>query len=166
MNPTIQEIAWILLWLEDHQKKMPGGRSRPPHYDATSWDFDDLFRVFRREATGSPDRLWQAVTERASTGLWPKMKPTDSFWLRQRWAMAVRYCRAVLEKRSRSDPTAVLASRPTDAQAAIRWLLSDKWDERLADIWIRENARDCVSCDWPEDGREYELERYFQKLGI
>ena len=166
MNLTPQETAWLLVWLEDHQKKMPGARSYPPHYDATSWDIDDIFHVFRREAVFSHDRVWQAVSERASTGLWPKMKSEDAFWLRQRWAMATRYCRAVLEKHSRSANSTVLAKCPTDAQAAIKWLLLDEWDRRLVDIWIHENARDCIGCDWPEDGREHELEREFQKRGI
>jgi hypothetical protein len=80
--------------------------------------------------------------------------------------MALRYCRAVLEKRSRSDPSAVVASRPTDAQAAIKWLWIDLWDTRLVDIWIRENARVCVAVDWPEDDEaQRELDRYFDKIG-
>jgi hypothetical protein len=171
MNLTPQEIAWLLLWLEDHQKKMPGARAHPPHYNATSWDIDDLFRAFREDAVWSRDILWQAVSVRAGTGVWPKIESRYAFWLRQRWTMAIRYCRAVLETRSHSDPTAVLASCPKDAQAAIRWLLLDEWDGRLVDIWIRENARDCVSCDWlddSEDGdeRERELERYFERRGI
>jgi hypothetical protein len=98
MNLTHGEVAWLLLWLEDHQKKMPGGRSHHPHYDATSWDFDDLFRAFREDAVWTRETVWQAVSDRAKTGTWPKMKPTHSFWLRERWLMASRYCRAILEE--------------------------------------------------------------------
>jgi hypothetical protein len=123
------------------------------------------------DAVWSRDVLWKAVCERAENGIWPKIESRHAFWLRQRWELACRYCRAVLEKQTRSDPTAVLASRPTDAQAALKWLLIDQWDARFVDIWIRENARDCVFCDWLEesedgDDREKELERNFQKRGI
>ena len=166
MNLTPQEIAWSLLELEGFQKKMPGTRSRAPHYDASSWDLEDLFRAFREDAVWSRDIVWRAVCERASTGIWPKMETRYSFWLLQRWLMALRYCRAVLEKRSKSDPSAVVASRPTDAQAAIRWLWIDLWDTRLVDIWIRENASLCVGVDWPEDGgTQRELDRYLEKIG-
>jgi hypothetical protein len=166
MNLTPQEMAWLLAVLEDIQKKMPGARSREPHYDASSWDFDDLFRAFREQAVWSRDIIWQAVAERISTGVWPKVEPKYSFWLRQRSLLALRYCRAVLEKSNGSDSKTVIASRPNDAQAALKWILLDLWDTRLVDMWIRENARACVSSDWPEEGVEYELEKYFEKMGV
>jgi hypothetical protein len=167
MNLSPQEITWLYLWLEEHQKKMPGGRSRRPHYNATSWDLDDLFRAFRVDAVWSREIVWKAVSERAAAGAWPKMEPSHSFWLMQRWEMASRYCCAVLEKASKEDSSPIIAASPVDAQAAIKWLLLDLWDGRLVDLWIRENARDCVAVDWPESGEEpYLLEQYLKKRGM
>ena len=167
MNMSAEEFAWLLLDLESVAKKMPGTRSQDPHYDASTWDLDDLFRAFRADAVWSRDIIWKAVSERATSGIWPKMETKHSFWLRQRWLMALRYCRAVLENRRHSDPTAVVANRPKDAEAALKWLWIDLWDTRLVDVWIRENARSCVAVDWPESGEgiEQELERYFRKIG-
>ena len=80
--------------------------------------------------------------------------------------MAERYCREVLERPSHlASP--VVAQRPPDPEAAVRWLLLDLWDGQLVDVWIRENARDCVYADhYKSEDAPYELERYLQKLGV
>jgi hypothetical protein len=158
-----EELAWSLLQLEQLQANLPKRRFRNyPFYDATSWDLDDLFRAFRQDMRSSRELIWSALLERAKFGTWPDLPKSAFFWLRQRLAMALRYCRAVLEESSRPDP--IPANPPKDTPAAIKWLVIDFWDERLAEIWLRENAREYVVVSWPEDENDYELERYLQKL--
>jgi hypothetical protein len=164
MNPTLEEIAWLYSWLKEHKEKMPGGRSSGPHYNASCWDLDDLFRAFREDAVGSRDRVWQAVLKRGQSGAWPKMKSSDAFWLRERWLMAERYCREVLEEGS-NPVSQIPVSSPKDTQATIEWLLLDLWDDTLVDLWIRENARDYVYADhYKSEEAPEELERYLRKL--
>ncbi len=158
-----EELAWCLLQLEQLEANLPKRRFRNyPFYDATSWDLDDLFRAFREDMRSSRDLIWSALLERAKFDVWPDLPKAAFFWLRQRLAMARRYCRSVLEESSRSDP--IQANPPKDAPAAMKWLVLDLWDERLAEIWLHENAREYVVVSWPEDGNDYELERYLKKL--
>jgi hypothetical protein len=158
-----QELAWSLPQLEELEANLPNRRFRNyPFYDATSWDLDDLFCAFQQDMCSSRDLIWSALLERVTLGIWPNLPKPAFFWLRQRLAMAIRYCRTVLEKSLPSDP--IPANRPKDAPAAIKWLVLDLWDERLAELWLRENAREYVVVSWPEDDNEYELERYLQRL--
>lgn len=158
-----EELAWSLLQLEKLEANLPKRCFRNyPFYDATSWDLDDLFRTFRRDTRSSRELIWSVLLERAKLGVWPNLSKEVFFWLRQRLAMARRYCEAVLAKSHRSGP--ISASPPKDAPAATKWLVLDLWDERLAEIWLRENARTYVVVSWPEDDNEYELERYLEKL--
>lgn len=163
MQPTLGETAWLLLQLEELCEKMPRKSQYLPYYDARSWDLDDLFRAVREETLSFPEPIWSAVQERAMTGEWPKLGKEVSFWLRERLSTALLYCQVVLERANHSDP--IQATRPTDGQAAIRWLLLDLWHEQLSDIWLRDNARAYVSVSWAEEeDSEEQLERYLHRL--
>lgn len=165
MKLTDQQLQSALQWLEAHRMKKRGGKPFSPHYNATSWDLDDLFRAFRRDAVGSRDIIWQAVSERTIKGDWPKLQSRDSFWLSQRWSMAVRYCQEVLEQSKTTATSEAPSNHPKVDMEAVKWLLMDLWDQSLVDVWIQENARDSVVVEWPEDDNEYQLEAYFRKIG-
>lgn len=160
-----EELAWSLLQIEQLEGNLPKRRFRNyPFYDASSWDLDGLFRAFREDMRSSGDLISSALLERAKSGTWPDLPKEAFFWLRQRLAMALRYCRSVLDECNHSAP--IQANRPKDAQAAIRWLVLDLWDGSLAEIWLKDHAREYVVVSWPEDGNDYDLERYLRKLEV
>jgi hypothetical protein len=159
MNLSPDEISWLLRWLKEQKKRMPGGQSRGPSYNVAGRDLDEIFLIFREDAVWAGTLCWQVVSERIATGQWPKMKPSHSYWLRQRWLMAERFCRDSLVK-----APAAHATKPSNVDATVRWLLIELWDTGLVDLWIRENARDCVYADhFKCEESPGELERYFAK---
>jgi len=164
MNLTSQEAGLICSWLRSNAKKLPSPRTFHPCYNVDSWDLQDLFRAFRRDATESRDKIWTFVVQRFDTGVWPKMKTSDAFWLRERWQMAERYCSQVAGLGVYSPIPSDVAP-PKDFQTTAAWLLLDLWDSRLVDVWIRENARAYVSVWDPSlDESMVELEIYLRKL--
>jgi hypothetical protein len=164
MKHTYEELAWLLVWFEEHKRKMPSSRRFEPYYNASSWDLDDLFRAFREDAVGNRQAVWDAVWERSKLGKWPKIHSSTAFWLKERWEMAESFCRYLLQTRNASLPP-VLAAQPTNPEASIKWLLLDMWDTSLVDAWIRERAREFVFADDGHcEGSEAELERYLNKL--
>jgi len=65
--------------------------------------------------------------------------------MRKRWQMAQQYCRELIV--AKYVPGPVPNTPPPDVSAALEWLLSDLWAERLLDTRIRENARSYVSVE-------------------
>lgn len=164
MKYTYEELAWLLVWLEEHKVKMPNPRRFQPYYDASSWDLDDLFRAFREDAVSNRQAVWDAIWERSKLGKWPRVHSSTAFWLRERWGMAEEYCRYLLQTRD-SSLGPVLATRPPNPEASIKWFLLDKWDQSLVDAWLRDRAREFVFADDGHcDGSEAGLERHLEKF--
>lgn len=158
------EAAWLYFRLVEHGKRAPSSRTFEPYYNASSWDLQDLFRAFRADATELPAALSKAglvVTRRAA---WPRMKTCEAFWIRERWGMAERYCLEVSGMNTLSGGQ-VASTPPADPESAILGLLTDLWNERLVDVWIRENARSYVSVDdYSLQESITDLEVYLRKL--
>lgn len=78
--------------------------------------------------------------------------------------MAERYCRDLA---GLGFPAVVPSDAipPNDVLGAIAWLVLGLWDERLVDVWLRENARDYVSVEDPTlEESIIALEIYLRKL--
>jgi hypothetical protein len=133
-----EEWAWVLLFLIDAGKKMPKHGRHKMGYNATRWDFDDLYESALSDACWYGTEIWQAVEERAKFGQWPRVKPAVAFWLEARWVAARQCAEAVVRKAKQSD-SPFTVTPPSDAQGTIKRLLIDYWDERLVDDWLAEN---------------------------
>jgi len=78
--------------------------------------------------------------------------------------MAERYCLEVSGMNTLSGGQ-VASTPPADPESAILGLLTDLWNERLVDVWIRENARSYVSVDdYSLQESITDLEVYLRKL--
>lgn len=162
MKLTPEEARWLAAWLAERGKKMPSAGRFLPHYKADSWDLRDLFRAFRRDTREFRDTICQAVRQRATTGAWPEMRTEAAFWLRARWQAALSYCR---EASGTGTGSASATTPPRDVPAAIERLLSQLWDERFAEEWLREHARECICVeDESLDESKAELENFLRRL--
>ena len=164
MNLSFDNLAWLAQWFKRHGKKLPHPRKWVPLYNATSWDLDDLFACFRRDALYTRNQVWTTLLERDKTGAWPKMQTSDAFWLRARWHAAEEFCNTAIAGKM-SSATSYPGYPPTDVQAAIKWLVLDLWDEQLVDEWICQHARDYVYTEsYGEPETADDLERYLDNL--
>jgi len=158
--PSLSDQEWLALdrQLHDTVCKLPKCGNYEPHYDATSWDLDDLYRAFREEARRSQSEVLRIVEEFENQGAWPRGRYKAKFWLRARSEEASAFVREIVAAASHS---AIRADETlqADAPTAIRWLLYTRWDEQSVDYWLSANLQDYVHlCDCP--GGEEQLEEF------
>jgi hypothetical protein len=153
--PALSNRQWSDLHrlLCDTSAKLPKTGSYEPHYDATSWDLDDLYRAFREEALRSQSEVLPLVEAWESQGAWPRGKYKGKFWLRARIEEASAFVREIVEVPSNSA-IRFDESLPTDARSVTRWLLYTRWDEQLADYWLSENLEFYTHLDDCPGGEE------------
>ena len=162
MNMTEPEAMWLLGWLRKYRKKIPPEGRYQPHFDATSWDLDEILHGLREEALGSREAVSLVVLALTTGQKRKRLKPRDQFWLNARWDSAVSHCERVA--RTGRD-SATLPTPPTDAPASIGWLLLECWEKQLAEEWVRENAREYIVVDDPTIQESVtELEIFLRRL--
>ena len=146
MKVTPGNAAWFLPLFDSGSRRMPSPRTFEPYYNATSWDFDDLMRAFREDAVMSGPAVWEACAVFLSNGRWPRMKVEPAFWLRERWSMAGRLCRAIFDETSQRQG-GCLPAKPDDQVGMLEHLVIDIWDDSFVDLWLRHNARSYARVD-------------------
>jgi hypothetical protein len=146
MKLTPEEAAWLYRWFREHRKGMPSPRSFQPHYDATSWDLEELFGAFREEALEPPAKMSSVVNALVAERKWPRMRTRDAFWMEARWGEAEGHC-LILSGIQLGSDLPIYVTPPQEPRAAIEWLLQWAWETRFVDLWLRDNARSYVSVD-------------------
>jgi hypothetical protein len=164
MNPpnfSRQQWSDLARLLHDTSAKLPKTGNYAPSYEANRCDLDDLYRVFREDATRSQSEVLRLVEEWETQGAWPKGKYKAKFWLRARVEEALAFVQEIVALPSssaiRADDTL-----PTDARSVREWLLYTRWDEQLADFWLMENLETYVRQD-PNELEEEDDELQFDR---
>ena len=162
MNLTPQEAFWLLGWFRANRKRLPSGQTYAPHFDATSYNADELLWFLREDALGWDEVITAVITALTTGQKRERLKREAAFWINVRWDATDSYCMALARK---GPCTAVSATRPADVSAAIRWLLLDAWRDRFVDEWVRENARNYITVDDPSIQESViDLEIFLRKL--
>lgn len=146
MEITSNEATWFLPIFKAGAGILPSPRTFEPYYNATCWDFNDLMRSFREDASRHGLEVWTHCEHFIQKKKWPRTKVETAFWLRERWLMAESYCLG-LEQEASKNGRDVTRAKPEDPLAMLHWLVVELWDEAFVDVWLQENARSYVRVD-------------------
>jgi hypothetical protein len=153
MRP-LSEVLWLYQWFRKAKKSAPKREWRWAPV-SPSWDRQEVVERFRSEATTDEAVIWQAVSERESSGRWPRLSVRAGHFLRERLHEGEALCSEILRKRGPLDP-AVRATQPPDAEALVRSILIDHWNSTGVQYWIEDNQDTFQERDPDEPDPDYE----------
>lgn len=153
------EAEMMYVWLTGMCANLRStGPKFAPYRDVTSWCYEEIYCGLLEEMKSLPREVISLVSERASSGRWPKIEQLDRFWMRKRFEWAIRLCRSRLESVGRKLPPKCRCLRSTDVPEATEWLLLECWDTLGASYTLMENIDDWFfQSMWvePEHAREW-----------
>jgi len=139
MRP-LPEVLWLHEWFRKTRKSAPTRQWRWAPA-SPSWDSQEIFEGFRREATTDSADIWRAVCEHEISGRWPKLSGRAAYFLRERLDSGLALCSEMLRRHNPIDPAA-RAIQPQGSEALVRQLLVEDWDTKGVEAWLEDHKQD------------------------
>lgn len=139
MEASVNEVAWLSAQLQALWRKHPSYGQYRPHVSGGYFDETDCRAALTDQAREDDNSIWLAVSERTTTGRWPRLKPRTKFFLEARLLQAMQVCEDFLRERKAEETRAsdVPAAR---GRALLEWALEEYWVDTGVRVWVEDNA--------------------------